>query len=975
MQKISLTSYFFILYIIMLITGSFFVSSTVETVAIFFGLLIMGVGVLVRDFNELLFKKNQEKTIGYKEKELFEGGPMIIFLWQAKEGWPVEYVSPNIKTLFGFETTEFYSGNLPFANLIHPDDLYNIFQEVMNYSANEKISSFEQIYRLRNAQGEYRWVSDFTKIVRNEQKIITYYHGYLIDITEKRNAKKALIEERLRLNSLIEALPDAIYLKDGEGRWQLANSAGLKLFQLQDQPWQNKTDFELGEMFPETREAFHTCIKSDELTWESKKTTQVEEIIPLDNGDFLYFDVTKVPLFDTNEKRRGLVIVGRDVTERKYAETEMARLFHQNDLLLDAVGDGIIGVDRDGNTIFINSAVSKLTGWNRNVLLQNKSHSLLHHTQINGESYPFDICPIHLTTLDGNPRHITDEVFWKSDKTCFPVEYTVNPIVENGKLNGAVIVFRDITERRQAELELCQAVEKADAANRAKSDFLANMSHEIRTPMNAIIGMTNLMLDTQLDDTQRDYLNTLRASSQTLLVIINDILDLSKIEADKLELENQPFSLRRCIEESLDLVAPLASQKLLNLSYCMHMNTPEMLLGDITRLRQILVNLLTNAVKFTHEGEIKLSIDAVEMNQDYYIEQEDYEIRFEIKDTGIGISEEGLSRLFQSFSQVDTSITRKYGGTGLGLMISKKLVEMMGGQIHVISTVGKGTTFSFSVRLLKDSSTRGLLYKDLHVPQTFLRGKRILLKDTRPSNFALLKYQLTQWGAQCIEYSDLSKDGDVILIESFSVEQNNFHSNYTPLILLTFNCNQKTMPETDFVYCLTKPIKPLKLLQLLHAIFEHKPLPKLKVETKKLPTYQNRSTNTKPQNLRILLTEDNPVNQKVALLMLAKLGYTAHIANNGVEALQYLEHHRADVILMDIQMPEMDGLTATQHIMETYPVETCPYIIAMTANAMEGDRETCINAGMQDYVSKPINKDELAGVLSRAQMKINTKNL
>lgn len=787
-----------------------------------------------------LLKKNQDNSIIYSEKELFEGGPMVIFRWQAKEGWPVEYVSPNIKPLFGFETTDFYSGKLPFANLIHPHDLPRISKEVIEYSTNQNISTFEQTYRLKNAQGEYRWISDFTMIIRNEHNTITHYHGYIVDITERKEAEEALFKERQRLNNLIEALPDAIFLKDGQGRWQIVNTAGLTLFHLQDQPWQNKTDLELADMFPDAREVYQACLQSDELVWHLKTQTHVEEVVQTNDGKTLYFDVIKKPIFDHEGNRQGLVIIGRDITERK-----------------------------------------------------------------------------------------------------------------------------------QSEIALREALKKADAANQAKSDFLANMSHEIRTPMNAIIGMTNLMLDTYLDDTQRDYLNILKASSETLLVIINDILDLSKIEAGKLELENQSFSLRRCIEESLDLIAPAAAQKLLNVSYFMQPNTPQILIGDITRLRQILVNLLTNAIKFTHEGEVKLTIGATQIEQDKHLVHKKYDICFKVEDTGIGIPQEGLSRLFKSFSQVDTSTTRKYGGTGLGLTISKKLVEMMGGHIYVKSKVGQGTTFSFNIRLPEDNPSQELLYQDLYLPQQFLKGKRVVLKDISSGNLTCLQHYLTLWGMQCIEYTKPSPDGDIILIENACIEQNSFSSNHTPLILLSFVCNQKKIG--DLTYCLTKPLKPLKLLQLLHSIFEDGPHPRLKLETNTSSAQDSQSF--KPEKLQILLTEDNVINQKVALLVLKKLGYNAHVVNNGLEALQYLQHHHVDVVLMDIQMPEMDGFTTTQRIIETYPIETRPYIIAMTANAMEGDREACLNIGMQDYISKPIREQELSIVLNRAQIRINSKKL
>ncbi|MEY3220079.1 MAG: hypothetical protein RIT27_1436 [Pseudomonadota bacterium] len=963
MQKNSLTHYFFILATLFLVNISFFAADPLMVGAIGGGLLLLG-GLL-----GLFFKSKfiEETATIFEERLLFEGGPLVIFRWQATDGWPVEYVSPNIKTIFGFDTSDFYSGTLPFADLIHPDDLSRIFKKVMDYSANEKITTFEQVYRLKHFNGEYRWISDFTMVIRNEQKEITHYHGYIVDITERREAEEAFFEERRRLSTLIEALPDAIFLKDGEGRWQVVNSAGLKLFNLQNQPWQNKTDLELGAMFPEASEVYQACKDGDERAWQAARTVQIEEIVPTEDNNFLYFDVIKVPLFDEHNNRQSLVIIGRDVTDRKQAEIEMARLFHQNELLLNAVGDGIYGIDLSGKTIFVNPAATTLTGWDRNALLNEDSHALMHHTHADGCAYPLEKCPIYLTCRDGEMRRVTDEVFWRRDGSFFPVEYTVSPIIENDKPTGAVVVFRDITARHEADIALQQAVKAADAANRAKSEFLANMSHEIRTPMNAIIGMTSILLDTPLSDNQRDYLGTLRASSETLLIIINDILDLSKIEARKLELEKNPFELRKCVEESLDLIAPLAAQKNLNLSYFMELDVPEILVGDITRLRQILVNLLTNAVKFTHQGEVQLSISATASEQDYYTEQEESHLHFSIKDTGIGISSEGLQRLFRSFSQVDTSTTRKYGGTGLGLTISKYLVEMMGGQITVESKVDLGTTFTFDIYLPIDT-TQSSQYQQLHHFHANLQTKPILLKDIAQTNLHIIFNWFKKWDIAYEISDDYSNEWAMIITENETLDQMPYLSKNIPIILIDKFCHQHS--KQRFKYCLIKPIKPLKLLQLLETIcnsncFEKENAIEMIDDPVVIPIQK--------QHLHILLVEDNIVNQKVALLMLQRLGYEANIANNGIEALQALQHHNYDVVLMDVQMPEMDGLTATRHIVKTYPPEMRPYIIAMTANAMEGDREICLTAGMQDYISKPIHKEDLNKALNHAQLQLKIK--
>lgn len=697
--------------------------------------------------------------------------------------------------------------------------------------------------------------------------------------------------------------------------------------------------------------------------------------------------------------------------QREEAEAELRQREHLYRAVVEDQTELICRWAPTGLFIFANEHYCKYAGLPREEIvghkyLPNIPLDQVEHIRIKLES----LTPENPYTTDENQLIMpTGEKRWLS--------WTYRALFDsNGTLTEMQGVGRDITDQKLLESELQLAKDEAEAATMAKSEFLANMSHEIRTPLNAVIGMTSLLVDTSLSDVQRSFIETIRISGETLLTVINEILDFSKIEARKLELEQHPFDLQQCVEGAFDLVAVAAAKKGLELVCQFEPGTPLSVVGDSTRLRQILVNLLSNAVKFTESGEVLVIVkETKRVPEEEEVEPlSSYQLHFSVRDTGIGIPADKMHRLFQSFSQVDTSTTRKYGGTGLGLVISHHLCELMGGRMWAESqgVVGQGTTFYFTIDVSAvDKDHVGKASNPLHsLPLDELKGKSILLVEDNNSNRFVLTRQLTEWGvvvypansanealtllgpssihAQSTEVtststlpqmaaSDSTTPFEVVIVDMDLPDMNGvrlaelIHQQEKwrrlPLLLMTSiattpnrHQGQEIAEDSLFAAILTKPCKPAHLADALSRVLGRQmtSAPKLVGE---LPA-TSEATPVRP--LRILLAEDNVVNQKVALLILRKLGYEADVAADGLEVLDALRRQPYDLIFMDIQMPEMDGFETTRQIRRILSPSQQPRIVAMTAHAMQGDRAQCLAAGMDDYISKPMRTQDLLTILN-----------
>jgi two-component system sensor histidine kinase/response regulator len=693
--------------------------------------------------------------------------------------------------------------------------------------------------------------------------------------------------------------------------------------------------------------------KDGSVMWISENARAVRD----ESGQIAYFE--------------GMV---EDITERKRLETELHASGENLAALINNIDDSIWSIDSEYRLITFNTTFS--LSFEQTIEVKVKVGDVV--IELVPPDWRAEDVALYDRALAGEKFIIERRYQFGEEERYYEISY--NPIRTNDLVSGVAVFSKDITERQRAHIALQGAMVSAESANRLKSEFLANMSHEIRTPMNGVIGMTDLLLMTDLTHEQREFARTVRISGESLLIVINDILDFSKIEAGKLDLEIIDFDLREVIDNTMDLLAAQAHSKGLELAAFIRPEVPLQLRGDPGRLRQVVNNLVGNAVKFTAKGEVIVTVSRISENGSHAI------LGFEVRDTGIGIEPKAQARLFKAFSQADGSTTRKYGGTGLGLAISQKLVALMSGEFKVTSEMGKGSSFSFNAEFEKQT----IALKS--VARHDLVGLRVLIVDDNATNREILDHHTRDWkmrsslasgGRQALEMmrSDSSTDPyDLAILDMQMPEMDGLmlgraikedaSISATHLVMLTSLGNQldaEDMKRAGIEACVLKPVKQSRLFNRIAEIMAgHTPLARKKTQTGTLtmtsPVPPPPSLTRKP--VRILLAEDNIINQKVAIGLLQNIGYAADVANNGVEVLAALEHRPYDLILMDCQMPELDGYETTQRI-RALPEYEAMHIIAMTANAMRGESEKCIDAGMNDYLSKPVRLEALRDMLAR----------
>jgi len=888
-------------------------------------------------------------------RALIEQLPLAVYIDRLDEWSTNLYTSPQIEAILGYTAEEWAGVNHLLLKVLHPDDRERVL--AAHLRSCETGEPFRMEYRMIARDGRVVWFLDQATVVPAEPGRIGFHHGFLLDVSERKELEAALVErteELARQNryfeSLLEISPVAIVTTDLEDVVTSWNPAAERLFGYAPSE-------ALGRRIDDL------VARSDELRAEAASVSRdtlaegrVHAITRRTHKDGSLIDVELLaaPVLVRGEQV-GTYAIYHDVRElqrrKQYLES-----------LLELSPTAIVTMDLDENVTSWNPAAESLFGYSRQEAIGRKVDDLVARS----DAMRAEAVDANTRAAKGGEVRLTTRRT-RSDGTLVDVDVRAAPIFVGGQQVGMYALYHDVGE-------LLRARREAEAATEAKTAFLATMSHEIRTPLNAVIGMTELLLGTELTPEQRDLAEVVHTSGDALLAVINEILDFSKIEAGRVELERRPFVLRDRVETAVELVAASAAAKGLDVACLVDPRVPVSILGDSTRLGQILVNLLTNAVKFTERGEVVVTVQSeavAEADESRGV----HRLHFTVRDTGIGIPADRIDRLFESFSQVDASTTRRYGGTGLGLAISRRLCELMGGQIWAESEAGKGSAFHFTVDVEAAAGPQ--------VPPVApaLGEKRLLVVDDNAANREVVTRHARSWGmvpretgspTEALEWIQRGDPLDVAILDMQMPEMDGLtlaaeirryrDADALPLVMLT-SLGRRTEDRDrhgEFAAFLTKPIKASLLYDAVAAAVGAKA-----AGAEDAHQLEPDAVPGTPAQLRVLLAEDNAVNRQLALRLLEKLGYGADVAVNGLDALQALRRRPYDVVLMDVEMPEMDGLEAARRIHREWRGRERPRIVAMTANAMQGDREICLAAGMDDYVSKPIHLDELAEALRR----------
>ncbi|QHI70025.1 PAS domain-containing protein [Tichowtungia aerotolerans] len=886
-------------------------------------------------------------------------------IYQYRE-WPdgrscFPYSTRAIEAIF-FTSPRVLSKDASFAwEKIEPDCRQTI-RETLEHSA-KHLKEFEATFQTRSPQDRLHWFHTHA-IPERLRDGSTLWHGYMEDITAEHKAEEAAKQKAAMLEFIFENLPDQIYYMDRQSRILDVNPACCKHHARSAREMIGKTDLDL---YPS--EIGRNLYEEEQALMSRGKLLREREKHVGENGETLFLESVKYPLRDPSGEVIGLAGISRDITRQVHdekaildAKTEAEKNAALIQAIFESLPDHVYYKDAQARVLGGNQAWIKARGAKSIEELIGKTDLELHPAPLGQQLYENELYQIKTgETTRVRERHMDP------DGKVIYMESIKSPLKDHdGTIIGLVGISRDITKQVNNERQLIIAQQEAEEANKAKSSFLAMMSHEIRTPMNGVIGASSLLLGTGLSDQQEELVHTIQVSGENLMTIINDILDYSKIEAGKIELEAVSFSLRECIENAFDLFVQPAARKNLELLYCVDPDVPQRLTGDPTRLRQIIVNLIGNAIKFTEKGEVDLHVHTLTINENKNLCQ----LQFSVRDTGIGISKDAQKKLFRSFTQADASSTRKYGGTGLGLAISRRLTELMGGKIWIESAEQQGSTFHFTIELpiaQADQKPRARIHaQNLH-------GKRILIVDDNETNRSILRAQIEQWGAQpqtfaypeqVLSHLKQVAPYDIILLDYQMPIMNGTTlakaiydlPDYPPVPIIILSSSYENIPAHPSIQArMAKPIRVDKLHRQMLLLLDKRS----DTEEESLLTGTHiRPKKTNP--LHILVAEDNPINQRVIKMMLQRLGYENTVfVENGQEAVAAVLDADYDVILMDVQMPQMSGLEATQAIRKYTENETKPWVIALTAGVMEDERKKIILAGMNELLAKPLGVDQL----------------
>jgi PAS domain S-box-containing protein len=940
---------------------------------------IIGYLAIASDVSEQRLAEERRRELDTRLSNIASQVPGMVFQFKrSPDGrYSFPFASEGIRQIYRMEPSQVAEDSSVIWELIHPEDVERVAESIRQSALT--LARWECEYRTRFADGTVRWVSGAAQPERAGDGTVLW-QGFITDVTERKRADQAHEESRVLLQSVFSSVDLGVFVIDvtnaGDFRFVEINPAYERLTGISSAEIRGKTPRDLVPAIP--AEMAESLCSSFRRGTESAGPIEYEEPFFV-HGRLVWWLTRLTPLRDSVGNVVRLVGRSLDITERKTIELRFQSLTERLQLATEAAQVGIWDFDILQRRTVWDNRMHELHG-----LAPNEFDGT--HEAWRARLHPDDVARVEgewqEASEGGRPLNTSFRIIRPDGeeriiRSCAHVQR--NP---SGRAIRMVGVNWDVTAERRAQQEIMHARDEAErlngqlenalgranqlaqeaaAATVAKSEFLANMSHEIRTPLNAVIGMSGLLLGTDLSKEQREYAETIRSSGDGLLGLLNDILDYSKIESGRLDLERRPFDLRECVESALDVMAGRAAEKGIDLLSAMDSGVPETIESDDTRLRQILVNLLSNAVKFTSRGEVFLSVSFAGRTEGQV------RLRFSVHDSGIGIPAERMDRLFKTFSQVDASTTRQFGGTGLGLAICKRIVELMGGRIWVESKQGKGSTFAFEIPVLPVAGAKSFAVARSPV----LSGRRVLIVDDNAISCRILSQQLITWGMvprsaasgpEALALLAQEKMFDLVLVDVEMPETSGTEvvtairreraADQLPIALLT-RWGRQNLPETLCIAgVVSKPVKVSALFELcvevLHGRHSNRPAAAADVA----PVAEGHP-------LAILVAEDNPVNQRVALLMLQRLGYRADVAANGREALEALARQRYDLVLMDVQMPEMDGLQAAREIRANTVGSFRPRIVAMTANASTSDRDECFAAGMDDFLTKPVRNDDL----------------